>query len=88
GMFNEGNEIGIFNRLGFNAVFYGSVIAGSHMPNLMYMTVFANKQEREKHWNTFIGDAEWKLLSPQPQHKNNVSKIDITFLQAAEYSDF
>ncbi|RYZ93498.1 MAG: NIPSNAP family containing protein, partial [Sphingobacteriaceae bacterium] len=31
-MFNAGDEIGIFNRLGFNAVFYSSVIAGSRMP--------------------------------------------------------
>src|SRR5690606_26546023 len=39
-MFNEGDEIGLFKRLGFNAVFYGEVIAGSRMPNLMYLTTF------------------------------------------------
>ncbi|RCH55134.1 NIPSNAP family containing protein [Mucilaginibacter hurinus] len=87
-MFNEGDEIGIFSRLGFNAVFYGSVISGHNMPNLMYMTAFANKDERDKHWNEFIVDAAWKTLSAKPEYKNNVSHIDITFLQAAEYSDF
>jgi hypothetical protein len=35
-----GGEVPLFVRLGFNAVFYGEVIVGSHMPNLMYMTTF------------------------------------------------
>src|SRR5680860_336949 len=35
-MFNEG-EIDIFDKLDFNPVFYGEVIAGANMPNLMYM---------------------------------------------------
>src|SRR4030095_13546796 len=37
-MFNEGDEIGLFKRLNFNASFYAEVIAGGKMPNLMYMT--------------------------------------------------
>ncbi len=37
-MFNAGGEITLFEQLGFNAVFYGMVLAGSKMPNLMYMT--------------------------------------------------
>jgi hypothetical protein len=37
-MFNDGDEIGLFKRLGFNGVFYSEVIAGPRMPNLMYMT--------------------------------------------------
>ena len=39
-MFNAGGEIDIFTKLNFNAVFYGDVIVGSHMPNLMYLTCF------------------------------------------------
>ena len=31
-MFNSGDEVGLFKRLGFNAVFYGQVVAGSSMP--------------------------------------------------------
>lgn len=87
-MFNAGDEIGIFNRLGFNAVFYSQVIAGSRMPNLMYMTVHANAAAREANWKAFGNDAAWKTLSAKEEYKNNVSKIDITFLKAAEYSDF
>ncbi|GAO41340.1 NIPSNAP family protein [Flavihumibacter petaseus] len=87
-MFNEGGEIALFARLGFNAVFYGSVIAGSHMPNLMYMTSFNSIQDREAHWKTFGGDAEWKTLSSLPEYQNNVSHMDIYLLKATTYSDF
>lgn len=86
-MFNEGGEVSIFNKLGFNAVFYGEVIAGSRMPNLMYMTSFEDKASRDEHWNAFGIDPDWKKLSADPGYKNNVSKIDITFLKATDYSD-
>ena len=86
-MFNKGNEIGIFNRLGFNAVFYGEVLSGSTMPNLMYMTSFENKASRDAHWKAFGGDPEWKVLSAKPEYKNNVSRITTTFLYPTDYSD-
>lgn len=87
-MFNEGGEIPLFKRLNFNAVFYSSVIAGSHMPNLMYMTTFENMADRDAHWKAFGDDAEWKKLSSSPQYQNNVQHIDITFLRPLPYSDF
>jgi hypothetical protein len=87
-MFNQGDEIGLFRRLNFNAIFYGEVIAGSKMPNLMYMTSFENRIARDEHWKTFVGDPYWKNLSAMPDYQNNVSHIDITFLFPAEYSDF
>ena len=87
-MFNQGDEIGLFKRLNFNAIFYSSVIAGSKMPNLMYMTSFENKADRDEHWKTFVNDPYWKKLSAMPEYQNNVSHIDITFLYPAEYSDF
>ena len=62
-MFNKGGEIRLFDRLGFNAVFYGEVFSGSTMPNLMYMTTFNNMKERDEHWKAFVDDAEWKKLS-------------------------
>lgn len=86
-MFNDGDEVGLFKRLGFNAVFYAEVIAGSRMPNLMYMTTFANKTSRDEHWKAFSSDPQWKTLSGMAEYKNNVSKIDIFFLHPTEYSD-
>jgi len=87
-MFNEGDEIGLFKQLNFNAVFYGEVIAGSKMPNLMYLTSFENMADREAHWKAFGSDPYWKKLSAMPEYSNNVSHIDITFLRPVDYSDF
>jgi hypothetical protein len=86
-MFNDGDEVGLFKRLGFNAVFYAEVIAGCRMPNLMYMTTFPNKASRDEHWKAFQTDPQWKTLSGMAEYKNNVSKIDIYFLNPTEYSD-
>jgi hypothetical protein len=87
-MFNEGGEIKLFDRLGFNPVFYAEVLSGSRMPNLMYMTSFENRAEREAHWKAFFNAPEWKHISALPEYQHTVSKSDIIFLTAAEYSDF
>jgi hypothetical protein len=86
-MFNQGDEIGLFQKLGFNAVFYASVISGAHMPNLMYMTSFENMASRVEHWKTFGADPYWKKLSAAPEYQNNVSHVDIVFLHPADFSD-
>ncbi len=86
-MFNKGGEVALFNRLGFNAVFYGEVIAGSRMPNLMYMTSFNNRAEREAHWNTFKDDPEWKQLSALPEYQHTVSRNETLLLHPAEFSE-
>ncbi|MCD2423724.1 NIPSNAP family protein [Niabella pedocola] len=86
-MFNEGGEIGIFKRLGFNAVFYGEVLAGKRMPNLMYLTTHANMEARSQNWKNFGKDSTWKQLNAQMEYKENVSHIDVTFLKATPYSD-
>jgi NIPSNAP len=86
-MFNDGDEVGLFKRLGFNAVFYAEVIAGSRMPNLMYMTTFPNKASRDEHWKAFVADSQWVNLKAMSEYQNNVSKIDIYFLHPTGYSD-
>lgn len=86
-MFNKGGEVALFDRLGFNAVFYGEVLAGSKMPNLMYMTSFENKTSRDEHWKAFGSDPAWKELSGKPEYQHNVSKSEILFLTASDYSD-
>ena len=87
-MFNEGGEIDLFKRLNFNPVFYSEVIAGSKMPNLMYMTTFENMAERDAYRKAFGDDPFWKKLSAMTEYQNNVLKIDIIFLYPADYSDF
>ena len=86
-MFNQGGEVPLFERLGFNAVFYAEVVSGSHMPNLMYMTTFSDKASRDAHWKSFTEDAEWNKLKVNPEYQNNVSKNTSFFLYPTEYSD-
>lgn len=86
-MFNAGDEVGLFKRLGFNAVFYGEVMAGSTMPNLMYMTTFENQSSRDEHWKAFGADAQWKNLSAMPEYQHNVSKNVTRFFRPTAYSD-
>lgn len=87
-MFNEGGEIPLFKRLQFNAIFYGEVIAGSHMPNLMYMTSFENLADRNAHWDTFRADSEWKTLSAKPEYQNIVSLNEQILTRPTDYSDY
>lgn len=87
-MFNEGGEITLFDKLKFNAIFYGEVIAGPKMPNLMYMTTHADANSRANNWKNFVDSPEWKEISSMEKYQNNVSHIDITFLYPTEYSDY
>ncbi|MEQ6118423.1 NIPSNAP family protein [Reichenbachiella sp. MALMAid0571] len=87
-MFNAGGEVKLFDRLGFNAVFYGEVISGSKMPNLMYMTTFSNQAKRDSLWNEFFTAPEWEILKADPKYQKNVSHADKIFLYPTEYSDY
>ena len=85
-MFNAG-EVTIFKKLGFNPVFFAKVIAGSKMPNLMYMTTFADRASRDAHWKSFGADADWNKLKVMPEYQNNMTRAEITFLRPVAYSD-
>lgn len=86
-MFNVGDEISIFNRLNFNAIFYGHVVAGDRIPNLMYMTTFNSMQDREEHWKKFFADPKFVSLKGMSEYDHSITKVDITFLRPADYSD-
>ena len=88
-MFNTGGEIPLFNQLGFNPVFYGKVISGSHMPNFMYMPIFESVEQRNVQWKKFGDDPVWKDISNRPENENkvSVSHIDSILMNAADYSD-
>lgn len=86
-MFNEGGEISLFKKLGFNAVFYGEVISGATMPNLMYMTTFSNVASQKEHWNAFGSHPDWKIMKEDPKYQNNVSGMEIFLLHPTDYSD-
>ncbi|MCM4152116.1 NIPSNAP family containing protein [Arenibacter sp. N53] len=87
-MFNKGGEVTLFDNLGFNAVFYGEVLSGPHMPNLMYMTTFENQASRDAHWKSFSDSPVWNKLKADPRYQNNVSKNVTRFFYPTEYSDY
>ena len=88
-MFNK-DEINIFNRIGFDPVFYGKVVSGSRMPNLMYMPVFKSVEDRNAQWKVFGNDPKWKEISTDPLNENNVSvnHIDSILMHSTSYSDY
>lgn len=87
-MFNAGGEVELFETLGFNAVFYGEVLSGDRMPNLMYMTTFKDMTTRDAKWEAFFGSAKWDVLINDPKYKNNMNKADKLLLYPTEYSDY
>jgi hypothetical protein len=85
-MFNN-EELEIFDRIGSQAVFYAQVLAGSRMPNLMYLTTYSSPASREEHWKTFSNDPKWKRVSALPEYQKVVNKADIILVVPADYSD-
>ncbi len=85
-MFNSG-EMDIFNKLNFNPVFYGEVIAGANMPNLMYMTTFSNIDSRNAGWKAFGTDPDWERMKVLPEYQNIMNKNDQRLLYPTDYSD-
>lgn len=87
GMFNEG-EAAIFKRLGMRPVFFGETLVGPRQPNLTYMLSYDDLAAREKLWQSFISDAEWKKLSANPELKDSeiVSKISNVILKPLSFS--
>ena len=88
-MFNEGGEIALFKKLNFNAVFYGKVLSGSRMPNLIYMTTFENMEDRNAHWKAFSASPEWKAMSALPEYENKVavSRNETILMRPVDYSE-
>lgn len=87
-MFNEGGEIKLFKALDFNAVFYAEVISGNTMPNLMYLTTFADMAAHDAHWKAFGNHPDWKKISVLKEYEHTVSKNVKILLFPTDYSDF
>lgn len=85
-MFNEGGEIGIFDKLGLRSVFFGQTLIGQRQPNLVYMLVHQDMMAREKSWDDFRVSPDWKALSSNPIYANTVSATTVMFLRPTAYS--
>ncbi len=81
-MFNEG-EIGVFQRLGMQPVFFGETVVGPKQPNLVYMLSYEDLAAREKAWRAFGSDPEWQKLRVKPGYSDaeivsNISNYLVT----------
>ncbi len=88
GMFNKG-EAKIFERLGMQPVFFGETFAGSKQPNLTYMLSYEDLAARDRLWQSFVSDPEWKKLSAIPELKDAeiVSNISNVILRPLPFSN-
>jgi hypothetical protein len=86
-MFNTA-EIDIFRKTGLHPVFFGETLAGDKMPNLTYMLVFNDMQEREASWKRFRNDPQWQALRAVPEYADKRILCGITnlYLKPAQYS--
>jgi hypothetical protein len=85
-MFEAGGELALFRRVGLTPVFFGRDLAGSALPSLTYMVVFADAAAREKAWATFREHPEWVKMRDDLRYADTVSSIDASLLRPAEYS--
>jgi hypothetical protein len=87
-MFSELGEIEIFKRVGLTPVFFSRTMAGPRMPSLTYMLVHENMAGREKSWDAFRTDAEWKKVASTPGFSDAdiVSNITTVYLRPAAFS--
>ena len=86
-MFNTA-EIDIFRKTGLNPVFFGETLVGDKMPNLTYMLVFNDMDERKANWKRFGSSPEWKALRAIPEYADKKILCGITnlYLKPADYS--
>jgi len=86
-MFNTA-EIDIFRKTGLHPVFFGETLAGDKMPNLTYMLVFNDMNERKANWKRFGSDPQWRALRAIPEYADKRILCGITnlYLKPAGYS--
>ncbi|MDA8743020.1 NIPSNAP family protein [Rubripirellula amarantea] len=84
-MFNEG-EVPIFLDCGIIPIFIGQAVIGPQTPNLTYLTLYPNEEERLESWVKFREHADWKVLSVVPKYQGTVSRIDKFVLVPTSYS--
>lgn len=87
-MFTKLGEIAIFRRTGLTPVFFGQALAGSRLPNLVYMLTFEDMAARDKAWGAFRVDPEWTKLSTTAGYTNEeiMSNITNLLLRPTAYS--
>ncbi|WP_348267597.1 NIPSNAP family protein [Edaphobacter paludis] len=86
-MFHHG-EFEIFQKAGFDQVFYGDTLIGPRMPNLTYMLSYPELSDLTDKWKRFSSDPDWKKLSSSSRYSFEpiVSNVTNLILSPTAYS--
>ncbi len=84
-MFNQ-EELPLFDKVGLPKVFFGKILAGTHMPALTYMLWFRDMAHREEVWAKFRVHPDWITMKDKPEYANAVSRVNKIFLLPEEGS--
>ena len=79
-MFDK-EEIKLFQEVGLDAVFFGNMMIGPHMPSLVYMLAFDDMDNRGSAWSRFLAHPDWDRMKNLPIYANTVSNIRKIFLE-------
>lgn len=87
-MFTKMGEMEIFRKTGLTPVFFGRTLIGPRQPNFVYMLVHESLAAREKNWDTFRTNPDWKTLASTPGYADAdiLTNITTTFLRPTAYS--
>lgn len=84
-MFNN-EELALFDKVGLPSLFFGKILAGTHMPALAYMLWFRDMAHREEAWAKFRSHPDWNTMKEKPEYANTVSRVNKIFLVPEEGS--
>jgi hypothetical protein len=78
-MFNK-EELTLFYKVGLHPVFFAKMMAGPHLPCLVYLLHFKDMEERDANWAKFVNHDDWKEMRSKPEYADSVSNIRREFL--------
>jgi hypothetical protein len=77
----------IWERYGIKAVGYWTVMVGENSTDFIYMLSWKDLAERERVWNAFLADAEWKEKRAATEANGPiVASVSNSFLSPTDYS--
>jgi hypothetical protein len=79
----------LFKKHGMELVGYWTPAEGDEAKNtLIYMLAYPNREARERSWQGFLNDPDWKAAFAE-SHKDGplVMKVESKFLNPTDYSD-
>jgi len=84
-MFND-EEISLFDTVGIQSVCYGEILAGLHMPALIYLTWHTDEEARNAGWKRFEAHPDWDKMKVKEEYRNTATKNQARLLSPLSYS--